>query len=71
MYLFPSLQILKLIITVLIISIIGYDPVFADPFQPGGDPGIKKQIFLPTKAAEDGTTRFDMQNFILAQDDLR
>ena len=69
MYLF--LQILKLTITVLIISIIGYDPVFADPFHPGGDPGIKKQIFLPTKAAEDGTTRFDMQNFILVQEELR
>jgi len=49
----------------------GYDPVFADPFHPGGDPGIKKQIFLPTKAAEDGTTRFDMQNFILVQEELR
>ena len=71
MYLFPSLQILKLTITVLIISIIGYDPVFADPFHAGGDPGIKKQIFLPTKAAEDGTTRFDMQNFILVQEELR
>jgi hypothetical protein len=45
----------------------GYDPVFADPFKITGDPGIKNQIFLPTKAAEDGTTRFDMQNFILAQ----
>lgn len=43
----------------------GYDPVDTDLFSHHEDPGIKSQMFLPTMAAQDGTTRFDMQPFIL------
>ena len=51
--------------------ILGYDPVFANILHDGLDPGLKRSFLKPTKPAEDGTTRFEPQNFIEARDNLR
>jgi len=57
----------------MVAGLVGYDPVLGDPFSDNGDPGLKKQIFLPTYEAErkNGGASMDMQPFIHAQDDVR
>jgi len=57
----------------MVAGLVGYDPVLGDPFDDNGDPGLKKQIFLPTYEAErlGGGGSLDLQPFIHAQDDVR
>jgi len=57
----------------MVAGLVGYDPVLGDPFDDNGDPGLKKQVFLPTYEAErlGGGASLDLQPFIHAQDDVR
>jgi hypothetical protein len=55
----------------MVAGLTGYDPVFSDPLDSNGDPGLKLQILQPTKELQDGTHRVTVPPYINVQDDIR
>ena len=51
-------------------GLVGYDPAISNPFDKSGDPALKSQIFVPTKADTE-TTRVYLPGYINAEDNLR
>ena len=50
----------------------GYDPVFADPLNEFGDPGLRNQIFKPTLEETDPATyRVYVPSYLNVEDNLR
>ena len=50
----------------------GYDPVFSDPLNEFGDPGLRNQIFKPTLEETDPETyRIYIPSYLNVEDNLR
>ena len=50
----------------------GYDPVFSDPLNEFGDPGLRNQIFKPTLEETDPQTyRVYVPPYLNVEDNLR
>ena len=53
-------------------GLVGYDPVFSDPLNEFGDPGLKNQIFKPTLEETDPETyRVYIPAYLNVEDNLR